>query len=403
MLAAKRLTDRIDRRALLKLTRSLVQIPTENPPGGEAPAVVFLEPRLRALGFGLKRVITPSGRWNLLAERGFGAPASRARRGAPGSRTFLFNGHIDVVPAGDPRAWTYPPFAGKVARKKLWGRGTADMKGGIAAFIAAIQVLVRARVRSPHRVAIHLVSDEEALGGEGTGYLTRRGLVRADLAVIGEPTDLVPALAAKGTLRGRVHVLGRAAHAATPERGVNAIFHAADLVKRLAAMKLRGRHRLLGRPTLSVGTIQGGLRSNVVPPICTLEFDRRIIPGETQTQVRREIAGVVAELKKKNPKFRAKVEYGTFAGPSEIPDDSEVVRLADDALAQLEGKRPEHGALQGTTDARFLIDRARIPTLIFGPGHIDQAHTIDEFVRVEDLERAAAAYLLMVANFLEGP
>ncbi len=400
MVPAQFLRDRIDRRGLLDLARALVRIPTENPPGEEKRAFLFLKPELRRLGFRWTRVLSPTGRWNLLAERGFG-PSGRPR-GAR-RRTFLWNGHLDVVPRGDERAWSRAPFGAEVSGGKLWGRGSADMKGAIAAFLAAVEAVARVAPRSPHRLALHLVSDEEALGGEGTGFLTARGLVRADLAIVGEPTNLKPAIAAKGTLRGRVHVRGRAAHGATPDRGVNAIVHAAQLVERLSALKFHAEHPLLGRPTVNVGLIHGGVRTNMVPPLCTVEFDRRIVPGEKPAAVKRELETVLADLRRAHPKFRATIEYEKFAAPSEIPEDAEVVRLATDALGRLEGRRPRPIGLIGTTDARHLIGRAGIPTLIFGPGDIAQAHAADEFVRVEDLERAAAAYALMLVRFLEGP
>jgi len=399
MFAARTLRDQIDRRALLTLARSLVRIPTENPPGDERRALVFLEPRLQAMGFRLTRVLSPKGRWNLLAERGFG-PAPR-KKGRP--RTFLFNGHVDVVPCGDKRAWTHPPFSARVSRGRLYGRGSADMKGGVAAFLEAVAACLRAGVRSRHRVAIHLVSDEESLGVEGTGYLTRTGRVRADVAVVGEPTNLMPALAAKGTLRGTICVRGRAAHAATPERGVNAIVLAAPLVERLAAHKFQAEHDLLGRPTLNVGLIRGGIRHNMVPPSCTIDFDRRIVPGERPAAVRREIARILAEVRRAHPRLRARIEFGLYAPPSEIPENAEVVRLADAAIRDLEVRRAAHGALAGTTDARYLIDDAGIQALILGPGDIAQAHAVDEFVRVEDLHRAAAIYAVMLARFLESP
>jgi acetylornithine deacetylase/succinyl-diaminopimelate desuccinylase-like protein len=252
-------------------------------------------------------------------------------------------------------------------------------------------------------VAIHLVSDEESLGVEGTGFLTRTGRVRADLAVVGEPTNLVPALAAKGTLRGTIHVRGRAAHAATPGRGLNAIVLAAHLIERLSAHKFHAEHDLLGRPTLTVSLIRGGIRHNVVPPSCAIEFDRRIVPGEKPGAVRREIARILSETRRAHPRLRATIDFGLFAPPSEIPGDAEIVRLADAAIRALEGRRPRHGALLGTTDARYLIDDAGIPALILGPGDLAQAHTVDEFVRVEDLHRAAAIYAVMLARFLESP
>lgn len=401
MPAAQCPSDLIDRRALLALARALIRIPTPNPPGDERLAAKLLEPRLREIGFVVKRVISPAGRWNLLAVRGFDGSGSRMQKSR--ARTFLFNGHLDVVPVGDREAWTHPPFGGKVTGGKLWGRGAVDMKGGVAAMIEAAAAVARSGIRSPHRVAIHLVSDEEALGGEGTEFLARKKLLRADMAVVGEPTGLLPALASKGTLRGRIHLLGKAAHSSTPERGVNAVLHAAYLIQRLSRLEFRARHPLLGRPSLVVSKIQGGVRSNIVPPSCTIEFDRRVIPGETEAQIRREIAGVLRDLRRTHAGFRAKVEYGVFARPSEIPGNSEVVRLADAALRAVDGRSPRHTALSGTTDARFLIHLARIPTVILGPGDLGQAHAANEHVRVADLGRAARVYAFMIARFLASP
>jgi acetylornithine deacetylase/succinyl-diaminopimelate desuccinylase family protein len=392
----QRIRDCVDPRALLDAARALVRIPTENPPGDERRALVWIEPRLRALGFKVTRAVSPHGRWNLLAERAFGSAPPRGR-----SRVFLFNGHVDVVPHGDARAWRRPPFEARVHGGKLHGRGAADMKGGIAAFVEAVAAVSRAGVRSPHRVAIHLVSDEESLGVEGTGFLTDRRLVRADLAVVGEPTNLAPATAAKGTLRGFIHVRGKAAHAATPERGLNAIVLASHVIERLAALKFQAEHPLLGRPTLNVATIHGGLRHNMVPPLCTVEFDRRVVPGETAASARAGIARVLAEVRRAHPRLQARIEWGLYGEPSEIPERAEVARLAIDAIRDLEGRRARPVGLLGTTDARYLIRKARIPTLILGPGDLAQAHSVDEFVRVEDLRRAAAIYAVMLCRFLE--
>jgi acetylornithine deacetylase/succinyl-diaminopimelate desuccinylase-like protein len=146
-------------------------------------------------------------------------------------------------------------------------------------------------------------------------------------------------------------VKGRAAHAATPGRGVNAIVLASHLVERLAAHKFQAEHDLLGRPTLTVSLVHGGVRHNIVPPACTIEFDRRIVPGERPAAVRREIAWILSETRRAHPRLRATIAFGLHAPPSEIPPDTEVVRLADAALRDLEDAGPARRAAR-TTDAR---------------------------------------------------
>src|SRR5512139_2734286 len=181
----------IRKRDLVDLTIQLVQAPTENPPGNERMAVQFLKPLLSKMGFKIKTVLSPKGRWNIIAEKRWGG----------GGRTLIFNGHLDVVPAGDPSQWKYPPFQGRLYKGRIYGRGSSDMKSGIAAFIHAISMIDRSRIHLQQgRIILHLVSDEESHGHQGTGFLTRMGEIRGDAALVGEPTDLRPVIAHKGAL-----------------------------------------------------------------------------------------------------------------------------------------------------------------------------------------------------------
>src|SRR4030067_3827704 len=185
----------IKKKELVDLTIQLIQASTENPPGNEKVAAQFLRPRLSSMGFKIKTVLSPKGRWNLIAEKTWGR----------GGRTLIFNGHLDVVPAGDPSQWKYPPFQGKLYKGRIYGRGASDMKSGIASFIHALSMIDRSKIPLHlGAVILHLVSDEESHGHQGMGFLTHKGGIQGDAVLVGEPTDLQPGIAQKGALWSRI-------------------------------------------------------------------------------------------------------------------------------------------------------------------------------------------------------
>ncbi len=383
----------IRKRELIDLTIRLVQTPTENPPGNEKMAMQFLKPLLSKTGFKIKTILSPKGRWNVVAEKRWGR----------GGRTLIFNGHLDVVPAGDPSQWKYPPFQGRFYKGRIYGRGASDMKSGIAAFIHAISMIDRSKIH-PQKggVVLHLVSDEESHGHQGAGFLTQRGGIHGDAALVGEPTDLLPVIAHKGALWIKISTLGRSAHSAKPHRGVNAIEKMAKLVDRLNSFPLDGEHPLLGKPTLSIGTIRGGTKINIVPDRCEIEVDRRMLPGEKKENVLGEIREILESVQMQDSLFRYRMEEIDFAEPSEVNPEEEIVRIGVEAIQEVTGKRPPLSAFSGFTDSRFYINQCHIPTLILGPGEGDQIHATDESVGVDALVHSAHIYTQILLKFLSG-
>jgi acetylornithine deacetylase/succinyl-diaminopimelate desuccinylase family protein len=381
----------IRKKGLIDLTIQLVQAPTENPPGNEKMALQFLKPLLSKMGFKIKTVPSPKGRWNLIAEKRWGKTG----------RTLIFNGHLDVVPAGDPSLWKYPPFQGKFYKGRIYGRGASDMKSGIAAFIHAISMIDRSRIHLQQGgIILHLVSDEESHGHQGTGFLTQTKQIRGDAALVGEPTDLHPVIAHKGALWIKISTFGRSAHGSKPHRGVNAIEKMAKLVDRFNSIPLDREHPLLGKPTFSIGTIRGGTKINIVPDRCEIEVDRRMLPGEKKEKVLGEIREVLASLQLQDPLFQYRMEEIDFAEPSEINPEEEIVRTGVEAFQEVIGKRPPLSFFSGFTDSRFYINQCHIPTLILGPGDTDQSHTMDESVEVDALVHGAHIYALIILKFL---
>jgi acetylornithine deacetylase/succinyl-diaminopimelate desuccinylase family protein len=379
------------KRDLINLTTQLIQIPTENPPGNEKKAFLFLKPILLKMGFDIKILFSPKGRGNMIAEKSWGK----------GGRRLIFNGHLDVVPAGNPSQWKYSPFKGKLEKGRIYGRGASDMKGGIASFLHAISMIDRSNIRLQQgTVILHLVSDEESHGHQGMGFLTRKRVIRGDAAIVGEPTDLDLMIAQKGALWFRISTIGKSAHGSRPHSGVNAIEKIIKAIDQLNSISLREEHSLLGKPTLNIGTIQGGTKVNVVPDRCEIEVDRRILPSEEREGVLREIKESLDSLQLRDPSFQYRMEEIDFAEPSEIDPEDEIVKISMEAVGEVRGERPKIKGSSGFTDARFYIKQCRIPTLILGPGGVDQPHTTDESVEVDALIQAAQIYGLIILKFL---
>ena len=381
----------IKKNDLIQLTTRLVQIPTENPPGNEKAAAQFLKPLLSKMGFRVKTLLSPKGRWNLIAERRWGR----------GGRTLIFNGHLDVVPAGDPSQWKYPPFQGKLYKGRIYSRGASDMKSGIASFIHALSMIDRSKTHLHQgAVILHLVSDEESHGHQGMGFLTQKGGIYGDAALVGEPTDLCPVIAHKGALWLRISTLGKSAHSARPHLGVNAIEKMTRLIHQINLIPIKKEHPLLGMPTLNVGTIRGGTKINIVPDCCEIELDRRMLPGEKKEEVLKEIKERLDSVQLQDPLCQYRMEEIDFAEPSEVAPEEEIVKIGVEAIQKVMGKKPPLRAFSGFTDSRFYINQCRIPTLIFGPGDTNQIHTRDESVEVEALVRAAHIYAQIIINYL---
>jgi succinyl-diaminopimelate desuccinylase len=381
----------IRKKELVDLTVRLVQTPTENPPGNEKRAAQLLKSLLSKMGFKTKIVLSPKGRWNLLAEKRWGR----------GGRRLIFNGHLDVVPAGNASQWKYPPFQGKVAKGKIYGRGSSDMKSGIASFIHALSILERSETPLHQgAVVLHLVSDEESHGHQGTGFLTQRERIQGDAALVGESTGLQPMIAQKGALWLRMLTIGKSAHGSRPHLGVNAVEKMMKLIEGLCFLPLEKDHPLFGKPTLNIGTIQGGTKVNIVPGDCVIEVDRRMLPGERKEDVLREIKEMLDSLQSQDPFFQYRTEEIDFAEPSEVDPEEKIVKIGVEAIENVMGKKPLLKGSSGFTDARFYINRCHIPTLIFGPGGVDQPHTTDESVDVDALVRAAQINATILVEYL---
>ena len=280
------------------LTRALVQVDSRNPDlvaggPGEGPAAALLADVLRAWGFRVELQDTAPGRPNVLA-----------RIGDPSGGTLMFNGHLDVV---GTEGMVHPPFAAEERDGRLYGRGSADMKGGVAAMCAAAVRAFDAGLRS--EILIAAVTDEE-WASLGTHALVAAG-IGADAAIVTEPTRLAIMPAHRGFAWAEVTIHGRAAHGSRWDVGIDAIRHAGLLLAELDRIETtelpRRQHPLLGRPSLHASTITGGTGNSTYPDRCVLGVERRTIPGETGDDFVLELEGACARVREAKPEFRADV------------------------------------------------------------------------------------------------
>jgi len=380
--AEQAVLDRIDEGWLIELTTSLVRAAGQNPPGEEAATVAVLCAAAAELGLDVVETAVEPGRNNvrITLEGGRG----------PG---LLLLGHTDVVPVGD--GWTTDPFGGVVRDGRIYGRGASDMKGGLAASLAALAALRGVGLSGPVELAA-LVDEEET----GKGIRAFVSSVPGPFlgCVTAEPSDLQTIIGARGASYLRAEIHGKACHAGNPDGGANAIYGAAAVVaeiERLHAELAKRPHPLLGPATWSVGQIHGGTGGSIVPAECVVVADRRLLPGETTDAVLDELRERLADLRLADRGLRV-----DLAMPMEMPAfqtaaDSELARATDAALADAGGPGLPLGGWTAACDGGYVARDLGVPVVVLGPGSAtSQAHRADESVAIDELVIAASAYAL---------
>ncbi|MDB5591877.1 M20 family metallopeptidase [Enterovirga sp.] len=355
------------------LAQRLVRIPSVNPPGDEAPCADAVAQVLAEFGCVVERYEFAPGRPSLVARL----------RGTTDQKPLCFTGHVDVVPAGTA-PWRYGPFDGVIADGMLHGRGSCDMKSGIAAFLtAAADLAGRAPLR---RGLTFVITSGEETGCQGAFDLARRGVLGpAALLVVAEPTSNQPVLAHKGSLRVAVTARGRTAHSAMPEEGENAISKAVDWIGRVQKLRFEASHPLLGRATAAVTTVTGGHAANAVPDLARFTVDFRTLPEDDHPSRLRELRALLGD--------EAEIEILTDFGGFATPPDSPAIRPLLDLLTGRLGRPPALLGAAYFTDASALVPGfGDVPTVVIGPGASAQCHKTDEQCAVAEIQAAKEIY-----------
>ena len=372
------------------LARALIKIDSRNPTlapdsPGEAACAGALASVLADWGFSVEVAEIAPGRANLVA-----------RLGPSDAPALMLNGHLDVVGV---EGMIHEPFAADVRDSRIYGRGSADMKGGLAAMCAAA---VSGVGSGPKRqIVIAAVADEE-YESLGMRALLASG-VRAEAAIIAEPTRLAICPAHRGFAWLDVSLRGRAAHGSRYDIGIDAITHAGLLLAeldRLESTRESGtRHPLLGRGSLHASKIRGGVGMSTYPEACHLAIERRTLPGESVELAMQEIMDACERVKASHPDFDGRVTLSTAQLPSDVPPDAPIVKRLRGALER-ENMPVRIEGLSAWTDAA-LLNEAGIPAICFGPGDIALAHAAEEFVPVEDIARATRVLTRVVREWCD--
>ncbi|PXW35550.1 UNVERIFIED_CONTAM: acetylornithine deacetylase [Williamsia faeni] len=381
----------IDEAELVTLTRALIDAGGENPGGTEALTVEVLEKYARAFGFAVETWDVAPGRPNLTA-------TTAGTGDGPG---LMILGHSDVVPAGD--GWTRPPFRSQVDDGRIYGRGSADMKGGLAAALIAMAALTRSGYQLGGPVQLACTVDEEDLGIGIRDFVTRDPRHTFAGCVVAEPTDLETVIACRGASYIEVRITGRAAHSGRPSDGRNAIDAAAaiiDLVRANQRYLSQNPDPLLGAGSWNTGLITGGQGISVVAPTATVSFDRRLMPTEDAHQVATWLRKAIDEAGIDRDGISVDVEV-TMAMPGfETDPASALVSHASAAVVDAGGSTTITG-WTAACDGGFINRDLGIPAIVLGPGGLgDQAHRPDESVSIAELVTAAKAYALLAFRML---
>jgi len=345
-------------------------------------------------------------RWGLDASSTIVAPQRpNVRIATPDAGTepgLLLLGHTDVVPAGT--GWRTEPYEPVIRDGRLYGRGAADMLGGLAACLVAMGALARAGVRLRGPVELAAVVDEEELGIGIRDYITDPANLMHAGCVVAEPTDLQTIVAARGASYIEIDVHGEAAHAGNPADGKNAIYGAAQIISDLEAwhqeLAAHG-HPLAGPATWNVGVVNGGVGGSMVPDHCRISADRRLLPGEDPaevlTQVEHRIQALGLEARGLSTEVRMPMNMPGFETDSSAP----LVRAAGEAVRTAGGPDVPVGGWTAACDGGFLARDGNMPVVVLGPGSVtEQAHRPNESVALTELHTAARAYALMALDLL---
>ena len=356
-----------------ELTRELVRIDTVNPTSPERPCAERVGKLLEDAGYAVAFHEFAPGRASLVAHRG------------PGDAPICFAGHLDTVPLG-AAAWSKDPFGGELDGGRLYGRGSSDMKSGVAAMVEAALRLSKTPLRKAG-ITLVLVAGEET-GCEGAAHLarTRGALGRAGALVVGEPTGNQPVIGHKGALWLKARTRGVTAHGSMPQLGVNAVVKAARAVLALSDFRFDAApDPLLGSPTLNVGTLHGGLNVNSVPDEAVIGIDIRTVPAVKHAELKRKLQALLGP----DVELTATVD---LEGVRTAEDDPFVQRVREIA-AQVSGEPMPPGTATYFTDASVLTPAyGGVPTVVLGPGEMALCHQTDEHCRVERIEQAAEIY-----------
>jgi succinyl-diaminopimelate desuccinylase len=383
----------ISKQELIDLTRRLVAFKSENPPADYTAIAQFLHHEYQTAGLEVQIVAGQQDKPNVCA---------RWKGSGESTEILLLSGHMDVVPSGE--SWSHDPFDATVINNCLSGRGTADMKGALAAQLLAVKALLKAGVQPKGDLYLFATVDDETSGTMGLRYIVREGLERLGwpkptFHILGEPSSLNLFVAFKGRMWVRIALQGRSAHGGNPQAGVSAIEKMMLLLPEFLRIE-KLTHRLMGTDTINIGTIQGGEKTNIVPDTCIVTIDYRYVAPQTSADIEAKLQQAIARAAARDSDIKLK-EFKVFERrePQELPQDNKYFQSLKSVTEEVLERPVTFGGVLSAGDAYWTIS-AGIPAVFYGPGDLKVAHTHKERVPLDELEAAARIFALYTLRML---
>ncbi len=388
----QKIKSEISREHLITQTQELVKIQSENPFGGQVIAgrreleiAEYYQTQLRALGLETDLQEVVPGRLNLKG----------VLSGAGQGPTLMLAGHLDTVGTEGYK----DPLVPKTEKGRIYGRGSCDMKAALSAYLEVVRVLKVSDIKLSGDLIVAGVVDEEdqMIGSKEFGIRNPK----ADFCIIGEPNSLSICPAHKGQFGLYIRTFGKAVHSSIPHKGVNAIEKMGKVIDAFSdynsALITGKHHELCGHGTFSPGVIKGGSIVSTVPDLCEMEVDRRILPNETKEEVLAEYHRRLEEIKKTDPDFSYEISAPSWdVSALDTPVDNPLVKAVESAYEMVTGRDSQVGAFTGGTDA----PNYGCPAVICGPGALAQAHSLNEYVEIDEIVTATELYLYTALKLL---
>ncbi|WP_110113863.1 M20 family metallopeptidase [Bacillus sp. CGMCC 1.16541] len=373
------------------LTQKLVQIPSENPNGSEEKCIAFVESWLRALpNVSVSTQVVEQGRENIIA---------KYDGQKVGERPLVIIAHMDTVPVEGE--WSVSPFESMIQDGKLYGRGSCDMKSGLACALMMLKVVATKQMKLTRDLYVIATVDEEGPYMKGAMALVNDNIVPSNALLIAtEPTNLTLATTHKGTIWYELLIEGKSSHGGNAHLGADAVHAASEIIVRLKekVANLSYDHQVFGKPTISVGTIEGGSKTNMVAGSCRVELDFRLVPPMTKEEANELVAQSIQEGCASVKGVRGSVQHLGWQRPPLLTSPESVLRsMFHEAYEQVVNEPLKESGFPAYTDVTMIgLETNNQNFVVFGPGHLDQAHAIDEFVEVEQIEKCVDILLEVV-------
>ena len=396
----------IDADELVELTRSLIQIDSVIRPetgNTEAEVVRFIVDWIkRELDLEPEINEVVPGRENIILKIDSGKPGP----------TLMFEGHTDVVSEGDRSLWKHDPFAAEVEDGRIYGRGSCDMKAGVAVNLLTAKALLKSGADFSGKIVLGILCDEEDLMLGVQDFIEKGHADGVDACLVSEPEENQLCISMKGALRIRLNVQGKMAHGAMPLTGINPNTRLAKIILAFEEFETRqkekfGKDEYLGWPSVTFTVIQSPPppeppQLNVMPGEAVAYVDIRTVPGQNHKDIRNSLDGILNDLGKADPDFDVSLEYLADKPVVSMGKEEPIVVTAAAAYRDITGKEPVYNGVPGATDGTFLRDIKGIPCLVNGPGPRHIPHQTDEYVEIDELTESAKLYLLTAYRFLNG-